>query len=145
MVELDLLELEEVVEVDVELVEVELGVVVGVGVGVGVGEALEDLAPEPLELPAGKTTTFAVSPLGMVTTQKFAPPAPEAWSALVTPPTPLLEGSMLHGVPLQPEPEQTILTPKLGGVLARCESMKIGFQPIFANVLPLASVLAPAT
>ena len=58
MVELDWLELEEIVEIDVELVEVELGV--GVGVGVGEGEALEDLAPEPLELPAGKTTTFAV-------------------------------------------------------------------------------------
>ena len=139
-------EVEVEVDVDVDVVEV----VVGVRVGVGVDAAPEELAgpgePElAAESPAGNTTMFAVKPLGTVTTQKLAPPAPEAWSALVTPPTPLTEGSMVHGRPLQPAPEHSILRPKLGGVLLRGEFMKIGFHASFTNVLPLASVLAPAT
>ena len=131
--ELDVLELDElgdVVEdellVEVDLVELDVVDVVGVGVGVGLGvvdvegaaeelEAFEDdpeePEPPPLELPESKTTTFAVTPLGTVTTQKFAPPAPDAWSELVTPPMPLTAGSMAQGRPLQPEPEHSILTP----------------------------------
>jgi hypothetical protein len=91
--ELDLIELE-VVEDEVVLGGVELCVV---GVGVGVGEGLEvdegtgawelllagedddPAEPDPaLESPTGKTTTLAVTPWGIVTTQKLAPPAPEA-------------------------------------------------------------------
>lgn len=85
------------VEIDVEVdIEVELG-----PVGVGVEEAsAEDEADEP----TGNTTTLAELPLGMVTTQKLAPPAPEASSELVTPPIPSVEGSIEHGRPLQPEP-----------------------------------------
>lgn len=100
--ELCLLELEDVeleveleVELDELLDEVELGVDdfgVGVGVGVcvgmgdGLGEdsALEPDEPEAAEPPAGNTTTLADSPLGTVTTQKSAPPAPDALSGLVT-------------------------------------------------------------
>lgn len=54
------------------------------GVGVGVGDALEEAAleepddPDAEESPAGNTTTVPDSPSGMVTTQKFAPPAPDA-------------------------------------------------------------------
>jgi hypothetical protein len=57
--------------------------------GAGVAEYLLEAPgdPEPAsEFPAAKMTMFAVPPAGMVTTQKFAPPAPEAESALVTPP-----------------------------------------------------------
>ena len=88
--ELDLIELE---VVDVVLGGVEL-CVVGVGVGVGEGLGVEGTGalelllagedddpaePDPaLESPTGKTTTLAVSPWGIVTTQKLAPPAPEA-------------------------------------------------------------------
>jgi len=76
--------------VEVELVEVDVGEgvdeVVGVGVGVGLGLELEDLEddeepdepPPELEFPASKTTMLAVWPLGTVTTQKLAPPAPDA-------------------------------------------------------------------
>jgi hypothetical protein len=97
--ELEVEDVEVELEVELELVEVEVGVgvgvvdVVGVGVGVGLGVELGvgvgdglclllelDLAePEPPEeLPALKTTMFAVWPLGTVTTQKLAPPAPVA-------------------------------------------------------------------
>jgi hypothetical protein len=68
------------------------GVVLGAGAeveGAGVAEYLLEAPgdPEPAsEFPAAKMTMFAVPPAGMVTTQKFAPPAPEAESALVTPP-----------------------------------------------------------
>lgn len=109
--------------------------------------ALEDpFVPEPaFEFPTSKTTMFAVWPLGIVTTQKEDPPAPTAWSALVTPPIPFTEGSIEHGVPLQPSPAQVILMPKVGGVLARGELWKMGFQPSLKKVLPFASVFPPAT
>ena len=150
----------EVVEATTEL-EVGLFVVdveVGLGDDVVVGAAAVDVdeeelvvledpdAPDPeLEFPASKTTTLAVSPSGTVTTQKLAPPAPVDWSELVTPPTPLTDGSMEQGVPLQPDPEHTILMPKVGGVLESEQPVQIGFHPIFKNVFPLESVLAPAT
>lgn len=84
------LEVEELLEVVETLVEEEEVVLdfLGVGVadevddGVGVAEMVEllaalveELAAEP---PTGKTTMFAEEPLGMVTTQKLAPPAPAA-------------------------------------------------------------------
>lgn len=76
----------EVEDVEVDVVEVVAGDGVGVGVCVGVGveslvepEETEPGEPEPaLDSPTGKTTIFAVMPLGIVTTQKLAPPAPEA-------------------------------------------------------------------
>lgn len=160
---LELVEVEEGVGVGVGVEEVVgvgvgvgLGLGVGVGVGVGVGISLaatlcfegldEPDEPEPPEeLPALKTTMLAVWPLGTVTTQKLAPPAPEAWSELVTPPTPLTVGSMEHGVPLHPEPEQTTLIPNVGGVPERLHPVQIGFQPILRKVFPLLSALAPAT
>jgi len=80
------------------------------------GAATSDPVLEP---PTGKTTTLAFPPAGIVTTQKEAPPAPTAWSALVTPPTPTFDGSMEHGVPSQPPPSHTIDTPKFGVTLAK--------------------------
>lgn len=115
------------VEVEVELVEL-WDVVVGAAVVVGVvevevlDELLLDLLlllelPVPL-LPASKTTMFAVLPLGTVTTQNDAPPAPSALSGEVTSFKALTEGSILQGRPLQPAPSsQVISTPKVAGVL----------------------------
>lgn len=86
--------------------------------------------PDPTsELPLSKTTTLAVPPAGMVTTQKDAPPAPTAWSALVTPPMPFTEGSMEQGVPLQPDPAHSIFTPKFGFMCEK-SSIYFGFHPI---------------
>jgi hypothetical protein len=112
-------------------VAVDVGVDVGVGVGVGVGLGValtldeEALDPEELELesPALKISILADPPGGTVTTQKFALPAPEDWSELDTPPTPLTEGSIEQGRPLHPEPEHVILTPKVGVVCAQSQSM----------------------
>jgi hypothetical protein len=132
-------ELDELLEDDVDDgggVEVLELVEDGVGVGVGVGEALEEAAFEEdagfelPELPISKTTISAVNPEGTVTTQKLAPPAPLAWSALVTPPIPSVDGSIEHGRPLQPEPEHSILIPKLGMVFDKELPVQIGFQPI---------------
>lgn len=109
-------------------------------------ESLGEGDPEPaLESPTGKTTTLAVNPAGIVTTQKLAPPAPEAPSGLVTPPTPSTEGSIEQGRPLHPEPEHSIFTPKVGEVPLSGELVNSGFHATFAYVRPLASVLAPAT
>lgn len=131
------------------------GVGVGVGVGVGDGDGLGELESgfddddsEELESPpALKTTTLAVPPLGTVTTQKSAPPAPVALSALFTlgmlPE--LEEGSILHGRPLHPPPGHSMLTPNFGAVPERLDPVQIGFNPILAKVVPSAMVLAPAT
>lgn len=86
-------------------------------------EELDELLDELLELaepllPASKTTMFAVLPLGTVTTQNPAPPAPSALSDEVTSFKALTEGSILQGNPLQPAPSsQVISTPKVAGVL----------------------------
>lgn len=84
-----------------------------------------ELDPEPLvpEPPASKTTTLAVDPFGMVTTQNSAPPAPSADSELVTSFTALVEGSMEHGRPSHPSPSQIISTPQVGSVLEKSESV----------------------
>lgn len=144
MVKLDLLDVVGAVEEDV-VGGAEL--VVGGAEDDGAGAALDEpLVPEPaLESPVLKTTMLAVWPFGMVTTQNWEPPAPLDLSALVTPPIPSLDGSMEQGVPLQPEPAQTILIPNVGGVPAREEPCQIGFHAILKKVLPLASVLPPAT
>jgi hypothetical protein len=100
------------------------------GAGAGAAALEESWVPDPAsELPLSKTTTLAVPPEGIVTTQKAAPPAPSAWSALVTPPMPLTEGSMEHGVPLQPDPAHTIFRPKFG-ITWEKSSMYFGFHPI---------------
>lgn len=135
------------VEAGTELLLLGVGEGVGFGDGEGFGAgALDSGAPDPSsDAPGWKMTMLAVVPLGIVTTQKLAPPAPEAWSELVTPPTPSTDGSMEHGVPLQPGPEHTILIPKVGVVWAKDEPVYSGFHPILAKVLPLPSVFAPAT
>lgn len=103
--------------------------VVGAAVLVGVVdvEVLEELLLEELLegllellplLPASKTTMFAFLPLGTVTTQKAAPPAPSALSAEVTSFKALTEGSILQGRPLQPAPSSHVIsTPNVAGVL----------------------------
>lgn len=67
----------------------------------------------PVEPSVLKTTMFAVDPFGTVTTQKSAPPAPEAEVALLTTPKPSELGSMAQGRPLQ-FPSHSIFKPKEG-------------------------------
>ncbi len=138
---------DDVLEVVAACVEVVGVCEVEVEVVVAAAAVLEDLAmlelPDPP--PASKTTMLAVSPDGTVTTQKLAPPAPAAESELVTPPIPSTEGSIEQGSPLQPEPEHTTLTPKVGWTVASPEAVQIGFHAIFTKVFPLESVFAPAT
>jgi hypothetical protein len=113
-------------EVEVDVVEL-WDVVVGAAVVVGVVEVevLDELLVDLLLLvelpvsllPASKTTMLALWPLGTVTTQNAAPPAPSELSAEVTSFKALTEGSILHGRPLQPAPSsQVISTPKVAGV-----------------------------
>ena len=74
-----------------------------------------DDEPDPPDPPASlsNTTTLAFWPLGTVTTQKVAPPAP-AVSLPEHSLTECLAGSMAHGRPLHPSPSHSILTPHLG-------------------------------
>lgn len=82
-------------------------------------ESEPELEPEP-ELPSVlKVTMLAVPPLGTVTTQNDAPPAPTADSLLSTSPEEL--GEMEQGSPLQPPSGHSILTPKVGRVLIKEE------------------------
>jgi len=129
--------------------EVVLGVADEDGVGVGVrdglllGGAADDWAtaasvspPAPFKEPSN-TTKFAVVPLGTVTTQKFAPPAP----SVLLPTISLIvfwDGSIAHGSPLQPGPLQTISTPQVGMTFLKgvAGSRYIGFQASLMNVLP---------
>lgn len=80
-----------------------------------VAASLEDDGVEasPVEPSVLKTTMFAVEPFGTVTTQKSAPPAPEAAVALLTNPKPSELGSMAQGRPLQC-PSHSIFRPKEG-------------------------------
>jgi hypothetical protein len=75
------------------------------------GESL--LLPPPPPPDFSKTTTLAFSPLGTVTTQKVAPPAPTAVLPIISL-TAFTAGSILHGRPLQPPPSHSISTPKSG-------------------------------
>lgn len=102
------------------------GGVVGDDEGGGDGELLEafalldelppELLPAPLK-PPSNTTKLALLPLGTVTTQKLAPPAPSVLVPVISF-TVCLDGSMAHGRPLQPPPSQTISTPQVG-ILSR--------------------------
>lgn len=126
------------------LLEVVVGFSVVVGLAVVVG-SLVFVGSGSSCLPTGKMTTLAFPPLGTVTTQKLAPPAPAAELALLTLPTPSEEGSIEQGVPMQLPVAHSILTPKVGGVFACHDSRKIGFQLIMEKVVPSALVFAPAT
>ena len=68
-----------------------------------------------------KTTMLALPPLGMVATQKSAPPAPDAASALVTLKSATLEAPISQGRPLQPLPLHSMRRPKVGFVFARLD------------------------
>lgn len=105
-------------------VEVLVLVLVGVGVGVEVlvlvlvGVAVlvgtEMVSDSVLPLPSfSKTTMWAVSPLGTVTTQPVAPPAPVKGVPIISL-TLLTAGSILQGRPLQPSPSHSISIPKSG-------------------------------
>lgn len=114
-----------VVSSSVVVVPSSVVVVVGSGVGSKVwgsedgsstsptGTAAESSSP----FPAGKVTRIALLPLGAVTTQKLAPPAP----FVEEPPSPLtsltasVAGSIIQGRPLHCFPSsQTILIPQSG-------------------------------
>jgi hypothetical protein len=126
-VELDLLEVVvEVVGVGVGVAELDGVVEVGCGVVlvlelvlvVDGGWLVDDFAVEVEDLavvdepPTSKTSMLATAPLGTVTTQKLAPPTPEAATELVTPPIPSVSGEIEHGSPLHPaEASQVILRP----------------------------------
>lgn len=120
-------------ELEELLLELELEVASGVGLGVELEEVVatatlaffgawdvvaassedDELDESPVEPSVLKTTMFAVDPLGTVTTQKSAPPAPEAAVALLTTPKPSELGSIAQGRPLQ-FPSHSIFRPKEG-------------------------------
>lgn len=78
------------------------------------GGAVVEEASLPLPLPDfSKMTTLAFSPLGTVTTQKVAPPAPTEELPIISL-TAFTSGSILQGRPLQPPPSHSISTPKSG-------------------------------
>jgi hypothetical protein len=88
------------------------------GGGGGGGGADEELAgADAFEPSVLNTTMLADLPLGTVTTQKLAPPTPSALSGLSTPFMSMVEGSILHGVPLHPPPGHSMLTPYVGLVV----------------------------
>ena len=133
-------EVDEGVEVEVEVGVSVVLVLVGVGVGVEVEVLvlvlvlvleLEELvevgvlvetsmvSDEVLPLLSfSKTIMCAVSPLGMVTTQPVAPPAPVKGLPIISL-TLLTAGSILQGRPWQPSPSHSISTPKSGTVLRK--------------------------
>jgi len=133
-------EVDEGVEVEVEVGVSVVLVLVGVGVGVEVEVLvlvlvleleLEELvevgvlvetsmvSDEVLPLLSfSKTIMCAVSPLGMVTTQPVAPPAPVKGLPIISL-TSLTAGSILQGRPWQPSPSHSISTPKSGLTLRK--------------------------
>jgi hypothetical protein len=123
-VELPELEEEEAAEVVEEAEEVEVGVsVVEVVVGATVllvllllAELVEDDFLSSLEEPPemSKTTMLALAPEGTVTTQPVAPPAPVKTSGASISLTPMVEGSIRQGRPLQPSPSHRISIPNSG-------------------------------
>lgn len=99
------------------LVDVGVGeevLVVG-GAELVVGTVVDSTGAELVEPPPdpsrNDTTMLALEPLGTVTTQKAAPPAPDA-ALLLTMPLP----STLQGMPLQSLLGHSISRPKLGFV-----------------------------
>ena len=97
--------LEELLELEVVLVlEVELAAeLVGIA---AVADEVSSSSP-----PFSKTTTWAFSPLGTVTTQKAPSPAPPVVVSPETSLTLFVFGSILQGRPLQPPPSHSISTP----------------------------------
>jgi hypothetical protein len=133
-------------EVDAGAELVGAALVVGLAEEVGgAGAEEDDDAGLPLEPSVLKTTMLAEPPLGTVTTQKLALPTPMAESGLSRPLTPPLDGSMLHGRPLQPPAGHSMRRPKVGVVWASGAPINMGFHAILTKVSPLATVLAPAT
>jgi hypothetical protein len=80
-----------------------------------------ELVAGELDPPTSNMTRAAVTPLGMVTTQKLAPPAPVDESELVTSFTLFTDGSMEQGMPLHPE--HSNLIPQLGRVFAKFDAV----------------------
>lgn len=109
------------VEVEVEVLvlvlelELELEVLVGVAVLVETSMVSDDVLPL---LSFSKTIMCAVSPLGMVTTQPVAPPAPVKGLPIISL-TLLTAGSILQGRPWQPSPSHSISIPKSGMTLRK--------------------------
>lgn len=99
-----------VLELELEL---ELEVLVEVGVLVETSMVSDEVLPL---LSFSKTIMCAVSPLGMVTTQPVAPPAPVKGLPIISL-TSLTAGSILQGRPWQPSPSHSISTPKSGLIL----------------------------
>ena len=99
----------------------------------------------PVEPSVLKMTMLAVSPLGTVTTQKSAPPAPVAARSLLTLKPSTVAGLISHGSPLQRPDAHSILMPNVGRLSLSGESMKMGFHPSLTYVSPVATVFAPAT
>ena len=97
--------LEELLELEVVLVlEVELAAeLVGIA---AVADEVSSSSP-----PFSKTTIWAFSPLGTVTTQKAPSPAPPVVVSPETSLTLFVFGSILQGRPLQPPPSHSISTP----------------------------------
>lgn len=92
--------------------------------------AEEDELPVLLLPSRLKTTMLALPPLGMVATQKSAPPAPDAESELVTLKSAMLSALISQGRPLQPLPLHSMRRPKVGFVPDRLDPVKMGFQAI---------------
>ena len=88
----------------------ELEVLVEVGVLVETSMVSDEVLPL---LSFSKTIMCAVSPLGTVTTQPVAPPAPVKGLPIISL-TLLTAGSILQGRPWQPSPSHSISTPKSG-------------------------------
>lgn len=101
-----------VLELELEL---ELEELVGVGVLVETSMVSDEVLPL---LSFSKTIMCAVSPLGMVTTQPVAPPAPEKGLPIISL-TSLTAGSILQGRPWHPSPSHSISTPKPGMTLRK--------------------------
>jgi hypothetical protein len=116
----ELLDIEVVVEVEVEVsveevVAVSVGVSVGVGVGVGVSVGVELLEGSgPASSPFRWTMKFAFEPGGTYTVQPVAPPAPVTASPSISLTVVMTDGSMEHGIPLQPSPSHSMEMPQSG-------------------------------
>lgn len=107
-------EAEEDVELGASVVEVVVGAAVLV-VLLLLDELEEDdldSLEEPPEM--SKTTMLALAPEGTVTTQPVAPPAPVKTSGAFISLTPMVEGSIRQGRPLQPSPSHRISIPNSG-------------------------------
>ena len=97
--------LEELLELELELA---LEVVLAAEL-VGIAAVVDEVSSS--SPPFSKTTIWAFSPLGTVTTQKAPSPAPPVVVSPVTSLTLFMFGSILQGRPLHPPPSHSISTP----------------------------------